>query len=120
MWLGVADVILTDGITGNIILKSSEGLAKLFMQTLFPGRKSDNSGNPVMSRFDPSSYGGAPLLGVQRVCIACHGNSQEKEIFNAIQVAKNCLQCSLPEKISHFLKDSPNSKMFQWKRGKIE
>jgi glycerol-3-phosphate acyltransferase PlsX len=91
------DVIICDGFVGNIVLKLTEGLAEgLFkaIQTQLAEQSAE-----LASRFDPvvqaiwakhdySEYGGAPLLGVNSVCIICHGSSDHRAIRNAVRVAR--------------------------------
>jgi len=95
---GTTDVVVTDGFTGNICLKLSEGWGK----TLFALIKREVSKNilhalgmkiamPSLRRIkdktDPDQYGGAPLLGVDGVAIICHGKAGGLGIFNAIKLA---------------------------------
>ncbi len=95
---GEADVIICDGFTGNTILKFGEGLAEMIMTLL---KKELTSGilskfgalllspafNKFKKRVDYSEYGGAPLLGLNGLCIICHGSSSPKAIKNAIRIA---------------------------------
>lgn len=100
---GKVDVVVCDGFTGNIVLKLSEGLAssinglireeikasvvsKLFAVGVLPafGR--------VRKRMDYSEYGGAPLLGLNGVCIKAHGRSNAYAIKNAVRVALQAAQ----------------------------
>jgi phosphate acyltransferase len=95
---GDADVIVTDGFTGNVALKTMEGfgafilgnLRAIFGATLrgrlayFLVRKRLTA---LRERFDPSEYGGAPLLGVSGVAIIAHGSSNARAIRNAIRAA---------------------------------
>lgn len=100
MWKGVADVVVCDAFIGNVVLKSSEGLGEL----IFDSIKSELSANAMRmlgallflrapfralkKRTDYDEYGGAPLLGVNGLCIICHGRSNAKAIRNAILIAK--------------------------------
>lgn len=95
---GFADVIVCDGFTGNIIIKSIEGTAsalfglikKSFMKTLLT-KISAIMMKPhikeLKSLLDSSEYGGVPLLGINGVVIKAHGNSDAKAFFNAIRSA---------------------------------
>jgi glycerol-3-phosphate acyltransferase PlsX len=96
---GRADVIVCDGFTGNVALKTSEGLIeailKLLKKELSSNLKamlgallSQESFKRVKKRLDYSEYGGAPLLGLRGVSIICHGRSNSNAIKNAIRVAK--------------------------------
>lgn len=95
---GAADVIVTDGFTGNVLLKSVEGTAQMVMQRLqhelteSPLRKAAAAVlRPGLRRLakqlDYSEYGGAPFLGVQGAVIKCHGSSRARAIFSGIRVA---------------------------------
>ncbi len=96
---GRADVIVCDGFTGNVALKTSEGLIeavlKLLRDELSRNLKaklgallSQQSFKRLKKRLDYSEYGGAPLLGLRGVSIICHGRSSSNAIKNAIRVAK--------------------------------
>jgi glycerol-3-phosphate acyltransferase PlsX len=83
-----SDVVVCDGFTGNILLKSLEGVAKFIgkacMEELgaLPG---------VFQQFDFSRVGGAPLLGVNGVSIVCHGSSKREAVFSGIKIAEQCV-----------------------------
>jgi len=96
---GRADVIVCDGFTGNVALKTSEGLIeavlKLLRDELSRNLKakvgallSRQSFKRLKKRLDYAEYGGAPLLGLRGVTIICHGRSSGTAIKNAIRVAK--------------------------------
>ena len=78
IYSGVADVIVCDGFTGNVVLKTSEGLIEALQARL---------GEKVSSVFDYSEYGGAPLLGVAGLVVVGHGRSSAKAVSNAIAMA---------------------------------
>jgi glycerol-3-phosphate acyltransferase PlsX len=99
---GAADVIVCDGFTGNVALKISEGLAETMFHLLREELKKDLRGRagsllllPAFRRFkrrvDSSEFGGAPLLGVNGVCMISHGRSTGKAIRNAIRAAEGCV-----------------------------
>lgn len=99
---GAADVIVCDGFTGNVALKISEGLLETMLHLLREEVKKDLRGRlgsllliPAFRRFkrriDPSEFGGAPLLGVNGVCMISHGRSTGKAIRNAIRAAEGCV-----------------------------
>ena len=92
---GEVDVIVTDGFTGNVCLKTIEGTSK----TLFKALKGIMLGSPVaklgalalkgglkelMTQVSPDTYGGAPLLGLKGLVVKTHGSSKAKEVTNAI------------------------------------
>jgi glycerol-3-phosphate acyltransferase PlsX len=96
---GRADVIVCDGFTGNVALKTSEGLIeavlKLLRDELSRNLKvkvgallSQQSFKRLKKRLDYAEYGGAPLLGLRGVTIICHGRSSGTAIKNAIRVAQ--------------------------------
>lgn len=98
LYSGAADVIVCDGFTGNVALKTSEGLVEV-METLLGEELSRTVTTRVGSlltrralrhfrrRVDYSEYGGAPLLGVARATIVGHGRSSAKAVRNAIAMA---------------------------------
>lgn len=95
---GNADVVVCDGFTGNIVLKTSEGLAEVIMKMLKRELADGTTGRigyllvkPALRNFrkktDYAEYGGAPLLGINGTCIISHGRSSSKAIRNALKVA---------------------------------
>lgn len=100
---GTTDVVVCDGFVGNVVLKVSEGLAKMIGGEL---RRSFTSGwrakigalilKPALQKFkkrlDYTEFGGAALLGVNGVCIICHGSSDHRSIFSAIRIAKQIVE----------------------------
>ncbi len=94
---GTADVIVTDGFVGNVVLKTSEGVfefaVKKVIQEVLDAltverEKAEKALHELMSRYDYSAYGGAPLLGIDGICIICHGSSRERAIKNALAVCR--------------------------------
>ncbi|MBR4061466.1 MAG: phosphate acyltransferase PlsX [Clostridia bacterium] len=92
------DVLVTDGFTGNILLKSIEGMGKMMLRTMKDIFYSDMlakiSGllikkkiNEVKAVFDPNEHGGAPILGISKPVIKAHGSSNAKAVKNAIRQA---------------------------------
>jgi glycerol-3-phosphate acyltransferase PlsX len=108
---GVSDVIVTDGFTGNVALKLLEGTSKILLGQV---KDAITSGpfntaaaavlkpalSRLRSRLDPDTYGGAPLLGVNGVCIIGHGSSKSKAVSNAIRVAAQAGRGGLTEQIA--------------------
>ena len=95
---GTVDVVVTDGFTGNIALKATEGFAKLFAQGLKESLKSSFLGqigalialpaiNLFRKRFDPRLYNGAMFLGLNGICVKSHGSTDAVGFANAIAVA---------------------------------
>jgi glycerol-3-phosphate acyltransferase PlsX len=107
---GRVDVIVTDGFTGNVILKVSESLSEMVEQLLREEIKrtlkasvgfllSREAFRRFKTRLDYSEYGGAPLLGVKGCVIICHGRSSAKAVKNAIRLAAEFSRQSLAQKI---------------------
>lgn len=95
---GTADVVVCDGFVGNVVLKFAEGMGETLVALIKEHVRADplsrlgglilrGTLKGVHKRMDYAEYGGAPLLGVNGVCIICHGKSSPKAIFNAIRVA---------------------------------
>ena len=94
------DVIVCDGFTGNVLLKSIEGMGKLFVKTLkgvfyenfvtkLTALVLKNKVNTIKKQFDASEHGGAPLLGIAKPVFKAHGSSDARAIMNAVRQAKN-------------------------------
>ena len=116
IFTGEADVIVCDGFTGNVVLKTSEGLADALIRmlkrevgNLTTGRIGYLLLKPALRNFkkktDYDEYGGAPLLGIQGTCIISHGRSTAKAIKNAIKVASDFAQKKVYEIISSAIED---------------
>lgn len=99
---GVADVIVCDGFTGNIVLKMFEGTAELVSDLARYAYRSRfswrlgfwllNSGfRQLKAVTDWQQYGGAPILGFSHLCIKAHGRSGPRAHRNAIRVAERCI-----------------------------
>jgi glycerol-3-phosphate acyltransferase PlsX len=98
VYSGVADVIVCDGFTGNVVLKTSEGLVETVeallgeeLQGTFSSQVGYLLSRRAFRRFrrrvDYSEYGGAPLLGVAGLVLVGHGRSSVKAVRNAIAMA---------------------------------
>ena len=107
---GAADVMTCDGFTGNVVLKTMEGMAKVIMTMLEAEVKASlrcTVGAGLMKpalrglkrKMDYAEYGGAPLLGVNGVSVVCHGSSKAKAIYKAIDIAYHCCESNFVEKI---------------------
>lgn len=107
---GDFDVIVTDGFTGNVILKVSESLAHLVeealkqeitrsLQASMGFLLTKDAFRAFKKRLDYSEYGGAPLLGVNGACLIGHGRSNAKAVRNAIRAANDFARRGIPEKI---------------------
>ena len=107
---GRADVMTCDGFTGNVVLKTMEGTAKLIMEMLQEEVMASTRGKVggmllkpslrgLKKKMDYAEYGGAPLLGVNGVSVVCHGSSKTRAIFKAIEVANTCCESRFVEKL---------------------
>lgn len=103
---GVADVVVADGFTGNVILKLTEGLGKFFgrkVKTIFMKNLASKlaylgvkSGVAEFKKsMDADEYGGAPFLGAAKPVIKAHGSSNAKAIQSAIRQAVSCVENDL-------------------------
>lgn len=113
---GTADVVVTAGFTGNIVLKMLEGVAETVMRL---GRYAGDESlryklglgllAPAVVKLrqatDWQQYGGAPILGFDRLCIKAHGRSTERAIGNAIKVATRAARTDLVQSIRDGLAD---------------
>lgn len=105
IWRGAVDIVLTHGITGNILLKSAEGFTRMLFQSISSLTAVRESAGlmAAMSRFSSSSYGGAVLLGVNGVCIVCHGRADTDDIVTASSLSVRCLAGNLTAEASRQL-----------------
>jgi len=110
VYAGGADVIVCDGFTGNVTLKLSEGLVETVESLLhdelastFGGRVGYVLSRQAFRRFrrrvDYSEYGGAPLLGLNGLCIVGHGRSSAKAVANAVTMAVRAVEERLLERL---------------------
>ncbi len=110
LYSGKADIIVSDGFTGNVALKATEGV----METLFSLARREITKNllarvgfflmkrnlkSLFKKMDYSEYGGAHLLGLNGVCIIGHGRSNPNAVKNAIRLAKDFVVNRVQEKI---------------------
>ena len=110
LFKGKADIIVTDGFTGNVLLKTAEGMASMFKKTL------KHEINQALTRqigamlvrgafkafekkFDDSEFGGALLMGAAGICIKAHGKASAKTIRNAVKVAHRFADAGLGQRI---------------------
>ena len=108
------DVVVTDGFTGNVALKTLEGTMRMIVKELFASigqpqyKEHADAIMPALldlySKFDPDSTGGAILLGVDGVCIISHGSSSARAMLNGIKVAKDMVECDMVGLIANALK----------------
>jgi len=104
------DVVVTDGFTGNVVLKTLEGALRGVITALFDALGSDPANKPhtdalmpslmsLYDMFDPDTYGGAILLGVDGVCIISHGSTSAKAMVNGIKIAQEMVTSGMVEQI---------------------
>jgi phosphate acyltransferase len=103
---GTADVVVTDGFTGNVALKALEGALAVFTgilgSVIGTSEETRAAGDVLLpalvsyaAHMDPEETGGAMLLGVDGVCIISHGSSSGKAIANAVRVASDMVERDL-------------------------
>jgi glycerol-3-phosphate acyltransferase PlsX len=109
---GKVDVVVCDGFSGNVAMKTMEGTAKMIVTTLKDQIR--NAGlfaklgalmlsrtlKKMMEKLDPRTYGGGFILGVNGLVIKAHGSSDRKAMKNALEVALKGVQMGLVEKIA--------------------
>lgn len=111
---GAADVIVTDGFTGNMALKLLEGTIKELLDLLREEISSTQTGKlggllirpaarRIRSRLDPDTYGGAYLLGLRGLAVIAHGNSSRRAIENAIALAARGVDNRIVERLAERL-----------------
>jgi len=114
--LGRADVVVTDGFTGNVALKTIEGGMRTVLRLAAEGLGLEVGDarvgevlepvlGPAVAQYDPDAFGGAVLLGIDGVCVISHGASNARNIDTAIRVAAECAEAGIvhrmKEAISH-------------------
>lgn len=118
---GQVDVAVTDGFTGNVLLKTSEAVAKLLMDKI---KEAIQHGAPtarlggllvrpalkgIRKLMDPSDHGAAPLLGVNGLVFIGHGRSDAIAIKNAVRVAKEAVEAHVLDAIREAIEQSLNT-----------
>jgi phosphate acyltransferase len=103
---GVCEVIVADGFVGNVVLKVCEGVfdfvMKVVAKEVLGSLKTEvplaqQALQNIVKRYDYHELGGAPLLGVDGICIICHGSSKERAIESALNVAAKNARAKLNE-----------------------
>lgn len=119
---GVCDVLVTDGFTGNVLLKCIEGMGKFMLGTLKDVLKTNlvtqlstltmkEKIKDMKHRFDASEHGGAPLLGISKPVIKAHGSSDAKAIKNAVRQAIFFVETGINDDITVFAADYDDKKL---------
>jgi glycerol-3-phosphate acyltransferase PlsX len=116
---GEVDVVVTDGFTGNVALKTMEGLANMLVGAL----KTEYTRNPLRyvgaaaswpvlrslrREFDPRTYNGASMVGLSGVVIKSHGSADRVSFGNAIRVGLIEARKGVPTQISNLLREQPH------------
>lgn len=105
------DVVVTDGFTGNVVLKTLEGAMRTVIKALMAAFESDPANAvhaeallpsllPLYSSLEAETYGGAMLLGTDGVCIISHGSSSPRAIANAVGVARDMVEADVVGRIA--------------------
>jgi glycerol-3-phosphate acyltransferase PlsX len=104
------DVVVTDGFTGNVVLKTLEGGMKAVVKAMLAAFAAEERYKPhadallpallpLYETLDPETYGGAFLLGVDGVCVIAHGSSSQRAIANGIQVAREMVERGMVDEL---------------------
>ncbi|MBX9577383.1 MAG: phosphate acyltransferase PlsX [Chthoniobacterales bacterium] len=110
------EVVLCDGFTGNVVLKTAEATASFIVHTLkkeltkTPIRMAGawlakNAFRSIRNKLNPDIHGGSPLLGINGTCIIAHGSSSAMAIKNAIRVAADFVEQGINPRIVETLKE---------------
>ncbi len=117
---GEADVMVCDGFTGNVVLKTMEGMGKSIVDLLQAEVAASlrcKAGALLMKpalrslkhKMDYAEYGGAPLLGVNGVSLVCHGSSKAKAVCKAVEIACQCCQSGFVENLRRHFADAQST-----------
>jgi len=105
------DVVVTDGFTGNVVLKTLEGGMRALVKAIFDAFGTDEATKaasevlvpallPLYATLDPDNTGGAMLLGVDGLCLISHGSSSATAVVNAVRVARELHDAGIVESLS--------------------
>lgn len=125
LFSGQADVAVTDGFTGNVVLKTSEAVAKLITDVLRQELTASTrtkvgallakpAFNNIKKMMDPGEVGAAPLLGIDGLVFVGHGRSDARALVSGIRVARQAVEANLLEEIRTAIQDrlaSPSKKV---------
>jgi glycerol-3-phosphate acyltransferase PlsX len=126
VFLDHVDVIVTDGFTGNVLLKVVEGTVGAFTvfmkQGIARSRVSKvgalmmkSAFSEVRGRIDPDNYGGAPLLGIKQIAVICHGGASPVALANGLRQADDFVRQGLTPGLTEAIQR--NSNLFEAARG---
>ena len=115
-----ADVVVTDGFTGNVTLKTLEGSLRFLFDTLLGVFGTDDATReaagvllphllPLAAQFEPENTGGAMLLGTAGVCVISHGSSSATAMMNAVLVGHECASRGLVDHVATAVRPVENS-----------
>jgi glycerol-3-phosphate acyltransferase PlsX len=115
-----ADVVVTDGFTGNVALKALEGSLRFIFDLVTGVFMLDDATKaaadvllphllPLASAFEPENTGGAMLLGIDGVCVISHGSSNATAIVNAVKVAYECATLGLADQVAAAVRPPPEA-----------
>ena len=118
----VCDVLIADGFTGNVFLKTVEGMGKFLLNTLKEVLTTNivtkvstltmkEKTKELKQKFDASEHGGAPLLGISRPVIKAHGSSDANAIKNAVRQAIHFVSTGINNDITTFAADYDDKKL---------
>ncbi len=112
VFAGDCDVVISDGVTGNVTIKLAEGLSKGIFKLLQQELESHDPAfvsqfAPIVKKlyaeYDYHEYGGAPLMGVNGGCLICHGSSKARTITNALAAARRFVELGVNARIIEIL-----------------
>jgi glycerol-3-phosphate acyltransferase PlsX len=115
-----ADVIVTDGFTGNVALKALEGSLRFLFDTVLGVFAIDEQTKaaadvllphllPLAAQLEPENTGGALLLGTKGVCVISHGSSNAVAMVNAVRVAHECATRGLVDQVAAAVRPAPEA-----------
>lgn len=115
------DVIVCEAFVGNIVLKTSEGAAELIVRLVKEGVPTGTLARlpyaplkrlfaPIRQRMDYAEIGGSPLLGLNHLCIICHGRSDARAIKNALLLAQRSIDSGLIEALHNSVREELEGK----------
>jgi phosphate acyltransferase len=110
MFNSPCDVVVCEGFVGNVVLKTSEGVAEMFAKYIREGIPSNPALKalywpvrkvmaPIRKNMDYAEVGGCPLLGLNGICVIAHGRSNAKAIMNAVLMANKAVTTEVVETI---------------------
>ena len=118
LYHGEADVVVCEGFVGNVVLKASEGMAEMMLRKVSQEvvssldqerHLSKQAFHDIGKKYSYHESGGAPLLGVDGICIICHGSSNGRSIFNALRVATQYKDRNINSRIIEELGELPTA-----------